>query len=42
VQLYTALVYEGPGVVRRVTSELAELVARDGFASVGEAVGLDA
>jgi dihydroorotate dehydrogenase len=41
VQLYTALVFEGPGVVRRVTSELAELVARDGLASVSEAVGAD-
>jgi dihydroorotate dehydrogenase len=39
VQLYTALVYEGPGVVRRITAELAECVARDGLASVGEAVG---
>jgi dihydroorotate dehydrogenase len=41
VQLYTAVVYEGPGVVRRVTSELAELVGRDGFASVADAVGVD-
>jgi dihydroorotate dehydrogenase (fumarate)/dihydroorotate dehydrogenase len=42
VQLYTALVYEGPGVVRRVTEELSELVARDGLANVGEAVGVGA
>jgi dihydroorotate dehydrogenase len=42
VQLYTALVYEGPGVVRRVTAELAALVARDGLSNVGEAVGVDA
>jgi dihydroorotate dehydrogenase len=41
VQLYTALVYEGPGVVGRVTSELADLVARDGLGSVSEAVGAD-
>jgi dihydroorotate dehydrogenase len=41
VQLYTALVYEGPGVVRRVTAELGELVARDGLSSVGDAVGVD-
>ena len=38
VQIYTALVYEGPGVVRRITAELAGLVAREG-ASVGELVG---
>jgi dihydroorotate dehydrogenase (fumarate)/dihydroorotate dehydrogenase len=42
VQLYTALVYEGPGVVRRVTAELSDLVARDGLANVGEAVGVGA
>jgi dihydroorotate dehydrogenase len=42
VQLYTALVYEGPGVVRRVTSELGALVAWDGLRSVADAVGADA
>jgi dihydroorotate dehydrogenase len=41
VQLYTALVYEGPGVVRRITAELAQLVVRDGLSSVADAVGLD-
>ncbi|MGY4396962.1 dihydroorotate dehydrogenase [Sphingomonas sp. UYAg733] len=39
VQLYTALVYEGPGLARRITAGLAELLKRDGFASVAEAVG---
>jgi dihydroorotate dehydrogenase len=39
VQLYTALVYEGPGLVRRVTRGLGDLVARDGFSRVGDAVG---
>ena len=32
VQLLTALIYEGPGVVRRITHGLAELLARDGRA----------
>jgi dihydroorotate dehydrogenase len=41
VQLYTALVYEGPGVVRRITDGLARLVERDGLRGVSEAVGLD-
>jgi dihydroorotate dehydrogenase len=41
VQLYTALVYEGPGVVRRVTAELGALVARDGLRCIGDAVGAD-
>jgi dihydroorotate dehydrogenase (fumarate)/dihydroorotate dehydrogenase len=39
VQLYTALVYEGPGVVRRITEDLAALVERDGLHSIADAVG---
>lgn len=39
VQLYTALVYEGPGLPRRIATGLAALLRRDGFASVAEAVG---
>ena len=42
VQLYSALVYEGPSLARRIARELAALLARDGFASVAEAVGVDA
>jgi dihydroorotate dehydrogenase len=41
VQLYSALVFEGPGLVRRIKNELARLLARDGFANVAEAVGAD-
>jgi dihydroorotate dehydrogenase len=39
VQLYTALVYGGPGLVVRLRRELAALLRSDGFASVAEAVG---
>jgi dihydroorotate dehydrogenase len=39
VQLYTALVYEGPGLARRVNAELGALLERDGFATLAEAVG---
>ena len=42
VQLYTALVFEGPGLVRRIKQDLAALLARDGFSNVAEAVGADA
>ena len=41
VQLYSALVFEGPGLVQRIKSELAALLMRDGFASVAAAVGSD-
>lgn len=39
VQLYTALVYEGPGLARRICRELKALLARDGFARIADAVG---
>lgn len=41
VQLYTAMVYEGPGLPRRLAGDLSALLARDGFANVTEAVGAD-
>ena len=42
VQLYTALVYEGPGLPARILRELGTLLTRDGFATVADAVGVDA
>ncbi|URW74515.1 quinone-dependent dihydroorotate dehydrogenase [Sphingomonas donggukensis] len=39
VQLYSALVYEGPGLARRIARGLDALLARDGFAHIGDAVG---
>ncbi len=41
VQLYTALAYQGPGLVPRIKAELSQLLARDGFARVADAVGAD-
>ncbi|QCJ46727.1 quinone-dependent dihydroorotate dehydrogenase [Haloprofundus sp. MHR1] len=41
VQLYTALVYEGPSVARDINAGLLELLERDGFDSVEAAVGVD-
>ncbi|NNM75221.1 quinone-dependent dihydroorotate dehydrogenase [Enterovirga aerilata] len=41
VQLYSALVFEGPGLVGRIKRDLAGLLRRDGWASVAEAVGAD-
>lgn len=42
VQLYTALIYKGPGLVRRIAEELGTLLERDGYSSVAEAVGVEA
>ncbi len=39
VQLYTALVYRGPGLMAEIKRDLARLLARDGFATVAAAVG---
>jgi dihydroorotate dehydrogenase len=39
VQLYTAMVYEGPGIARRIAEGLAERLKREGFSSIAEAVG---
>jgi dihydroorotate dehydrogenase len=41
VQLYTALVTAGPALLGQIKSGLADLLRRDGFASVSEAVGAD-
>jgi dihydroorotate dehydrogenase len=41
VQLYTGLIYEGPGAVTRIVRGLAERLERDGFTNVAAAVGAD-
>jgi dihydroorotate dehydrogenase len=42
VQLYSALIYHGPGLVRRITDGLKIRLIVDGFANVHEAIGVDA
>jgi dihydroorotate dehydrogenase len=39
VQLYSALVYGGPGLVQRIKSDLAARLRAEGFASVTDAIG---
>jgi dihydroorotate dehydrogenase len=41
VQLYTALVFQGPALIGQIKRGLAELLERDGFGSVADAVGAD-
>lgn len=41
VQLYSALIYQGPGLISSVVDGLENLVERDGFANVMEAIGID-
>jgi dihydroorotate dehydrogenase len=42
VQFYTGLVYEGPGLVRRILRGLSERIDREGLATIGDVVGSDA
>ena len=39
IQIYSAMVYEGPGLARRIAKGLAKQLAEEGFASIAEAVG---
>ena len=39
VQLYSAMAFAGPGIARTIVAGLEQLMRRDGFASIAEAVG---
>lgn len=39
VQLYTALIYQGFGLVDQINNDLAKLLDRDGFQNISEAIG---
>ncbi|MGZ8842435.1 MAG: quinone-dependent dihydroorotate dehydrogenase [Pyrinomonadaceae bacterium] len=39
IQLYTGFIYEGPSVARRINQGLAEIMKREDFATLDEAVG---
>ncbi|MBA4791577.1 MAG: dihydroorotate dehydrogenase (quinone), partial [Rhizobiales bacterium] len=41
VQVYSALVFHGPGLVREIKRDLAARLKADGFRSITEAVGAD-
>ncbi len=41
VQLYTGLVYRGPGVVKKIKKGLVRLLRQDGFESIKDAIGVD-
>ncbi|HEX7859438.1 MAG TPA: quinone-dependent dihydroorotate dehydrogenase [Verrucomicrobiae bacterium] len=42
VQVYTGMVYEGPGIARSITEGLTNLLAESGMKSLSEAVGITA
>jgi dihydroorotate dehydrogenase len=42
VQLYSAMIFEGPGLAYRIAKGLAQRLDRAGFATIAEAVGTEA
>jgi dihydroorotate dehydrogenase len=41
VQIYSALVYQGPGLARKINKQLEQLLKADGFGNITEAIGVD-
>jgi dihydroorotate dehydrogenase len=41
VEVYTGLIYQGPGLARRMNRELSELLERDGISKVEDVIGVD-
>jgi len=39
IQLYSAMVYEGPGIAKRIARGLVDRLRREGMASIAEAIG---
>ena len=42
IQLYTGLVFEGPGIARNIVSGLKKRVANEGFESISDVIGINA
>ena len=41
IQLYTGLVFEGPGIARSIVSGLKKRVASEGFESISDVIGIN-
>ena len=39
MQLYTALVYQGPKIINSILKELNNLILTDGFKNISEVIG---
>jgi dihydroorotate dehydrogenase len=42
VQVYTGLIYEGPGLVKRIKEGLVDRIREEGHANISDAVGSNA
>jgi dihydroorotate dehydrogenase len=41
VQVYSALIYHGAGLVPQIKKDLCDLLRRDGFSTINDAIGAD-
>jgi len=41
VQSYSGLIFEGPSMVRKINEEILELMAKDGYSHISDAIGSD-
>jgi dihydroorotate dehydrogenase len=39
IQIYTGFIYEGPGVARSINEGLGEILQREGFSKLDDAIG---
>jgi len=41
VQVYSGIIYKGPGVIREINKGIIEFLKKDGFSHISEAIGID-
>ena len=41
VQIYTAFIYKGPNIAKQINSGICELLQKDGFMNISEAIGCE-
>ena len=41
LQLYTALIYEGPYVAKKINKELSNLIKLNGYNNISEVIGIN-
>ncbi|ANE34109.1 dihydroorotate dehydrogenase 2 [Campylobacter hyointestinalis subsp. lawsonii CCUG 27631] len=41
IQIYTSFIFEGPMICKKISSELSELLSKDGFTNITQAVGIN-
>ncbi|RAZ28447.1 dihydroorotate dehydrogenase (quinone), partial [Campylobacter hyointestinalis subsp. lawsonii] len=41
IQIYTSFIFEGPMICKKIGSELSELLSKDGFTNITQAVGIN-